>query len=418
LLKYNGVEIGRLNMTNSGHQHSGRPRRFLAAVRWIGFLSPILFNCVLPERCVAKNSVIGACVAFAVDGALATGTLTKDELETKLDEHGSVTGTTHTAIAGVPFGGWPRHCEEAFSNDGKWLATVVPSNNLTVIILDRKTKTVYRSFSSEWHQLHNLSVESTYRSSFLGGFLQDDSLVLWRYIPRAVADTANASNADLHMQRWSVDGELLSDRNLGATGFTPSGRQPVIVNGLNLLWIPSECEVSCYSYRSVRVSDDRVENVGTLSLPSDTSAEPHALPGGAGLLSVLGQGTAQKAALLDLSGRLKAETSLPYFPNLFGPLVPDWFADLEPSVSRDGKIAAVARTRVAWVLVDTDRDWGSEIVLLKLQPPAAVTKLKTGKGGIAAMAVDHDDGKVRLVGFWGGRWHELRCDDNHPNECR
>jgi hypothetical protein len=405
-------------MSYSEHERSGRRRRFLTPVPWIGFLSALLFNCVFLERCMANNSVIGACVAFAEDGALATGTLTKDGLETKLDEHGSVTGTTYIANAGVPFGGWPRPCEEAFSNDGKWLATVVPSNNLTVIILDRKTKTVYRSFSSEWYQLHDVAIESTYRSSFLGGFLGDDSLVLWRYLPRAVADSADASNADLHMQRWSVDGELLSDRNLGAAGFSPSGRQPVIVNGLDLLWIPSKCEVSCYSYRSVRVSNDRVEDVGNLSLLSDTSAEPRVLPRGAGLLSVLGQGTAQKVALLDLSGRLKAETSLPYFPNLFGPLVPDWFADLKPSVSRDGKIAAVARTRVAWVLVDTDRDWGSEIVLLNLQPLAVITKLKTGKGGIAAMAVDHDDGKVRLVGFWGGRWHELRCDDNHPNECR
>jgi hypothetical protein len=407
-----------MKMTNCEHEHSGGRGRILTVVRWTGFLSALLFNYVLLERCMAKDSVIGACVAFAEDGALATGTITKDELETKLDEHGSVTGTAHIAIAGIPFGGLSQHCEEAFSNDGKWLVTVIPSHNLTVIILDRKTKIVHRSFSTEWYQLHAVPIESTYRSSFLGGFLEDDSLVLWRYIPRAVADTDDASNADLHMQRWSVDGELLSDRNLGVAGFSPSGRQPIIVNGLNLLWIPSKCEVSCYSYRSVRFSDGRVEDVGTVSLPSDTSAEPRALPGGAGLLSVLGQGTAQKAALLDLSGRVKVEASLPYFPNLFGPLVPDWFADLKPAVSRDGKVAAVARTRVAWVLVDTDRDWGSEIVLLTLQPPAVITKLKTGKGGIAALAVDHDDGKVRLVGFWGGRWHDLRCDDNRPNECR
>jgi hypothetical protein len=115
---------------------------------------------------------------------------------------------------------------------------------------------------------------------------------------------------------------------------------------------------------------------------------------------------------------MKAGASLPYFPNLFGPLVPDWFVDLKPAVSHDGKIAAVGRTRVAWVLVDTDRDWGSEIILLKLQPPMVITKLKVGKGGIGAMAVDHDDGKVRIAGFWGRRWHELRCDDNQPAECR
>jgi hypothetical protein len=37
------------------------------------------------------------------------------------------------------------------------------------------------------------------------------------------------------------------------------------------------------------------------------------------------------------------------------------------------------------VLVDTNRDWGSEIVLLKTHPLAVSTVLKTGKGGIGAM---------------------------------
>jgi hypothetical protein len=73
---------------------------------------------------------------------------------------------------------------------------------------------------------------------------------------------------------------------------------------------------------------------------------------------------------------------------------------------------------VAWVLEDTDRDWGSEIVLLRIHPPAVTTTLKTGKGGIKAIAVDHRNGAVRLVGFWKGRWHERQCDEQHPDKCR
>lgn len=405
-------------MASLTHQDSGCRRRFRTALQWIVFLSALLLNFGPLERCEAQTTVTGVCVTFAEGGALATGTLSKTELETRLEEDSTVTVTTHVAIDGIPLDRQSQHCEEAFSNDGKWLATVVPSSTLTVIILDRKTGIIHRRFSSKWNQLHDMSLEPMYGSSFLGGFLPDDSLVLWRYIPRAAADSTDASNADLHMQRWSVEGELLSDGNLGEVGLSRSGRRPIIMNGLELFWIPSKCQVPCYGYRRVRFAGGQVEDLGTLSLPSETSAEPVVLPGREGLFSVLGQGTSQKAAVLDLSGRVKAETGLPYFPNLFGPLVPDWFVGLKPVVSHDGKIAAVGRTRVAWVLVDTDRDWGSEIVLLKLEPPAVLTKLKTGKGGIGAVAVDHDDGKVRLVGFWGGRWHDLRCDDNHPNECR
>jgi hypothetical protein len=249
-------------MTSRKEQYSGGCKRFLALVRCLGFLSALVFNCGSLGKCDAQNSVVGVCVAFAEDGALATGTLEKGELETRLEEHGTVTATSHMAIAGIPLGRLSQHCEEAFSNDGKWLATVVPGSDLTVIILDRKTKTVHRSFSSAWHQLHDMSIEPMYRSSILGGFLQDDSLVLWRYVPRAVADTADASNADLHMQRWSVEGELLSDRDLSEVGLSPSGRQPIILNGLNLLWIPSRCEVWCYGYRRVGLSGGQVDDGG------------------------------------------------------------------------------------------------------------------------------------------------------------
>jgi len=260
-----------------------------------------------------------------------------------------------------------------------------------------------------------MPIEPGYRSSFLGGFLQDDSLVLWRYVPRAIANTTDASNADLHMQRWSVEGELLSDQNLGAVGGGPGGRQPVALDRLSMLWIPSKCEGFCF--RGVRVSNGQIAEAGMLKLPGD-AAEPVALPGDEGLFAVVGRRTAEKAALYDSSGRLEAQMSLPFFPNLLWPLVPDWFVPLPLAVSRDGEVAALGRTRVAWVLEDTDRDWGSEIVLLRIHPLAVTTKVKTGKGGIAAIAIDHRNGVIRLVGFWKKGWHELQCDERHPDKCR
>jgi hypothetical protein len=68
------------------------------------------------------------------------------------------------------------------------------------------------------------------------------------------------------------------------------------------------------------------------------------------------------------------------------------------------------------VLVDTNRDWGSEIVLLKTHPLAVATVLKTGKGGIGAIAIDHRNGIVRLVGFWKQRWHDMKYDEQHPGK--
>jgi hypothetical protein len=235
--------------------------------------------------------------------------------------------------------------------------------------------------------------------------------------PRAVANPTDASNADLHLQRWSIEGELLSDQNLGAAGFGPGGRQPIALSGLKQVWIPSYCQGSS-CYRGVKISGSQITNAGALRLPSDNAAEPVALPGDEGILSVVEKRTAQKAVLLDLSGRVTAEVPLPYFPNLLGPLVPDWFKAHAPAVSHDGEIAAIGRTRIAWVLVDTDRNWGSEIVLLRMHPLAVFTKVKTGMGGLTAIAVDHRNGIVRLVGFWKGSWHDLQCEEQYPEKCR
>jgi hypothetical protein len=395
----------------------GQPvSRLFAMIRHlIVFLSTILLTCGLSAKCYGQNTVTGTCVAFSADGALATGTVKTDDLETKLDQLGAAVVTTHAAIGRSRSGGLRQGCEEAFSVDGRWLATVVPGSELTVVILDRKTARLHVQFSSEWFRFRDLPVEPGYRSSVLGGFLQDDSVVLWRYVPRAVPDTSDASNVDLHLQQWSVEGEMLSDQNLGRVGSGPGGRHPIAFNGLSLLWIPSECDVFCY--RRLRISASQIAEENILKLPSENASEPVALPGNEGLLTVLDR-RGQKAAILDSSGRLNTKVNLPFFPNLLGPLVPDWFQALKPAISYDGKFAAIARTRVAWVLVDTDRDWGSEIVLLRMHPLAIAKELKIGKGGIGAVAVDHRNGVVRLVGFWKGRWHDVQCGEGHLGKCR
>src|SRR5438270_1020417 len=250
---------------------------------------------------------------------------------------------------------------------------------------------------------------------FLRGFLADNSLLLWRYVPRPMTDQSDASNIDLHLQCWSIDGEMRFELTLGDLGFGLQGRQPIFARGAGLMWLPGKCTFTCY--KAMIVSGTQIEESGNLMPPDNLAAPPAPLPGKSGLLAVLGlQRTGQKAALLDLSGHVQKQVSLPHSPNFFGPLVPDWFYASQPEITPDGKVATVARTRVAWVLTDTDRDWGSQIVVLKTQPLSVVTVLNTGKGGIRGIAVDHRNGMVRLVGFWNGRWHDMKYDDQHPGK--
>jgi hypothetical protein len=305
----------------------------------------------------------------------------------------------------------PIGCEEAFSADGRWLATVVSSNELTVVIVDRKTGAVHRQFASAWQTFHNMPLEPGYRSPFLAGFLEDDSLVLWRYVPQKGATDTDASSVNLHLQRWSVDGEFLSEQDLGASGFGIGGRGPLTAEGLRRLWIPGGCGNGCY--RGVHFEAGHVDDDGSLTLPKDNATSPVDVRQANRFLSVVGERTNQKALLFDDSGKVESQVDLPYLPNLLGPLVPDWFYARKPELSSDGQIAAIGRTRVAWVLVDTDRDWGSEIVLLNMHPLGLITTLKTGKGGIGAIAVDHRGGNIRMVGFWKERWHDLRWDERH-----
>jgi hypothetical protein len=378
-------------------------------LRRAAFVFFLLITSTLVERSFCQNLRTPVCVTFSAAGALATGTLKDGELETRLSVSGVPDVTTHTSIVEA------RRCEQTFSDDGKWLATVVSGNDMTVVIHDGKTGTVHKQFSSPWRQIDKRPLEWAYMSSFLGGFLADNSLLLWRYVPRPVADHSDASNIDLHVQRWSVDGEILSEVNLGGLGFGLQGRQPIFARATGLMWLPGKCGSICY--KTMKVFGTQIEDAGSLTPPDNLASPPAPLPGKNELLAVVGvQRTSQKAALLDSSGSVQKQITLPHFPNLFGPLVPDWFYASQPGISPDGEIAAVARTRVAWVLVDTDRDWGSEIIVLKTQPLAVATVLKTGKGGIGAVAIDHRNGVVRLVGFWKERWHDMTYDEQHPGK--
>jgi hypothetical protein len=334
---------------------------------------------------------------------LTTSTIKDGDLETRLAFPGMPSKTIHTTV------GTSWNCEEAISSDGTWLATVISTDKLTVQVIDLRSRELHRQYSSEWHTFHGMKLEPGYRAPFLGGFSADDSLVLWRYVPEKRDAASNASAANLHLQRWSVDGELIADDDLGVSGFGGAGREPISADGLHRLWIPGGCGIACY--RGVSVDQGHVHAEGSLTIPFNDASVPIDIPTEKRLLSVAGERTDQKAVLLDYSGRIDSEVNLPFFPNLFGPLVPDWFHAQRPVPSQDGQVVAIARTRVAWVLVDTDRDWGSEVLLLKLNPLGVVTTLKTGKGGIRALVVDHRSGATRLVGFWKDHWHDLRWEE-------
>ena len=209
-------------------------------------------------------------MAFASDGAVATGTVKTDELEMRLKLSGAPAVTAHVSIPNA------RNCEEKFNNDGKWLATMVLGSELTVVIHDGKTGSIHKQFSSAWRQLANRPFEWAYMSYFLGGFLPDDSLVLWRYVPQAVADPADESHVNLHLQRWSVEGELLSEVDLGAVSSSVGGRQPILADGLGLLWLPETCRSTCY--HGIRVSGAQIQNEGDLTLPDDTAVSPPHCP--------------------------------------------------------------------------------------------------------------------------------------------
>ncbi len=54
-----------------------------------------------------------------------------------------------------------------------------------------------------------------------------------------------ASNISLHLQRWSVEGQLLSDQDLGATDPGVNGSGPLVAQDLHRLWISGGCGERC-----------------------------------------------------------------------------------------------------------------------------------------------------------------------------
>lgn len=356
----------------------------------------------------AQASLVGTCTAFASNGDLLTGTIEDGKLELRLSPLGKP-----TILIGEPIEN-TKPCEISFSSDGKWAVIVAVSNELMVFVIDRATGTVHSKFSSSWLNLRNMPLERGYQGNFLGGFAENDSLVLWRYAPRPVANTNDGSNVEIRRQLWSIDGELLVDQDLGRPGWS-GWRTPIALGTTGVLWLAASCNATKTTcFRELRIRAHDIEDGDTISIPDSLATTLVPVAKNDTLFAVAGsQETEQQALLLDRTGHVLDQAKLPFIRNLFQPLVPDWFGVRKPEVSADGEMAAVARTRVAWVLVDTDRDWGSEIILLRMHPLSVLTTYKTGRGGIGSFAVDHhNDGVIRVVGYWKHRWNNLRCDQS------
>jgi hypothetical protein len=307
-------------------------------------------------------------------------------------------------------------CEQGFSGDGEWLITILPTDKLTIQILDVKKQELHSQFSSEWHTFHNMALEPGYHSRFLGGFAPDDAIILWRYVPEEGRSPTDASIVHLHCQQWSVEGELISDQDLGVLGFAVGGREPIFGAISKQFWIPNDCGYECY--RRFRLDGDHAVSDGILTFPKNVVGVPTYLAASNRFLAVSGEGTKQKAVLLDDSGKRDSQVDLPFLPNLLKPVVPDWFY-VHPLVhSADERFIAIGRSRVAWVLIDTDRDWGSEVLVLDVHSLAVVSTLKVGRGGIHSLAIDHRDGTIHLAGYWGGRWHDLIRDEKERSDWR
>lgn len=370
------------------------------------FLLAVPLFCALSPLCHSQNALPRTCSAFAPDGTLATATGKNGDLELKITDTDNK--VIFDEVQQLP-GALPKTCEQAFSADSKWLATVAYANELTVFVVDLKSRRLQKPFSSPWFRY-----EFDAGSRFLAGFLPDDSLALARYVRPNVADRSDYSHVKLHLQNWSLNGELLSDQDVG--DHYGSG-QPVFFSDFKRLWVQGNCGTTTLCQRAVTVSGGDVHEQSSFKLSGDFAAPAAALPGKDEVLFVSGP-VKQKAALLDFSGNVKSDISLPYTPNLLRPLVPDWYYAKRPAISSDGEIAAVPRNHVAWVMVDTDRDWGSDIVVLKLQPLKVIARLKTGQGGLGGVSVAHSDGIIRLVGFWHGKWHDLKCKEDGSTECK
>lgn len=290
-----------------------------------------------------------ACAAFAPDGALATATI----------RYGSDIDIRLAEPGGRPLKSHlsiasAAGCELAFSGDGAWVAAAIHSDALAVVLIDRKSGHIAQRFSSKIEPPDSSAGDPAY----LVGFLPDDSLVLRHF-------AAPSSALAEHIQTWSLKGEMISDQPLADAG-ARAGYQPLLTPGRPV----------------VAVTGDGARN--------------------------------QMATLSNPSGPVLAQVALPMPGNHNAPLLGVIVRDQkEIRLSPDGQFAAIARTLFGQLILATDHDWGSEIELLGTSPLRLIANRKTGVGGIQALAIDHRDNLVRVVGFWNNGWHDLRLDPAH-----
>jgi hypothetical protein len=373
-------------------------------VRWRVVVFWILFS-VCPM--FAQSRYIGTCAAFASNGDLLFGAIRDGEF--KLHVHPA--GQSLIRISEKVDASY-HPCEISFSPDGKWAAVAVAGSEITVFVLDRATNTIFTRFSSQWLGRNGISYELQ-QGNFLGGFDKNDSIVLWNYASQSNAGfTTDDVTIDLHRQLWSIDGKRISDQYVSLPGWR-AWRWFIQKYDGETVWLPASCKMTCYeNYQKLSIRGDDMQNEGTLAIRDALAITPVFLPSRDLLLAIAGtQTSAQSALLFDSSGHIVDKARLPFLPNPLRPVVPDWFGVSKLKVSADGEIAAVARTRTAWVLTDTDRDWGSEIILLRTQPLSVLRRYKTGRGGIGSIAVDQRNGVIRVVGYWRHGWNDLRCDE-------
>ncbi len=269
-----------------------------------------LIGCICSMQCAGQTPLISACAAFSADGTSATGTIKGGDLETRLTPLGSASKVLRSSV-GNSIG-----CEAAFSKDGRWLATVVPAEKLTVFITDRAAGILHRRFESDWNTFHKMPFELEYRFPFLGGFSDNGSLILWRYIPQKGASESDTSSVRIHLQRWSIDGDLLSDEDLGLLGYESGAREPLSADGFGKLWVPGGCGNQCY--RGFSFEPGHLVASSSLTMPKANAATPISLPMAKRFLSVSGERTNQQAMLFDYSGKIDHQISLPYAPEKSG----------------------------------------------------------------------------------------------------
>lgn len=342
------------------------------------------------------------CAVFSPSGMLAKASLTKGSLRVSLYRSDGGVSNYETPVSEAS--AYAHECEIAFSPNEKSVAVVGRDQQIEVAAVSTDGAGTLHHFSVPWNAWKNSPQEQFNNTKLLVGLEDDESVILVRRV------YGDGRKDQLLLERRNLEGEVLSEKALG----TPFDRYEhnvslVQSNAHPLVFFAGWCGANCF--RSFDPVSGLADRGADLILPTTVASAPTALPAADQLLMVAGEERKeQKALLVDRTGAVKSELKLPLQKNPLSVVVPDWFQFRTPAVSSDGAVAVIAERRVAWVLIDTDRDWGSEFMLLDLAPLKVLSKVRTGKGGIGALAVDRRQGKVRVVGFWGNAWHDLEWD--------